>query len=83
MLKWLRRPGKPEGQCDWNAETCVWAASGGNLEVLKWLRLPGKPEGLCPWVKSNCEGFGDYTTNAWVDTQPDDYYHDYDYDDSS
>ena len=54
VLKWLRLPGKPEGQCDWDTWACMGAAEGGQLEVLKWLRLPGKPEGQCDWDASTC-----------------------------
>ena len=54
MRKWLRLPGKPEGQYDWNVFTCHAAAMGGDLEMLKWLRLPGKPEGQCDWDENTC-----------------------------
>ena len=52
MLQWLRLPGKPEGQCDWHANTCVAAAEGGHLEMLKWLRSGDDP---CPWSLSMCK----------------------------
>ena len=75
MLKWLRLPDKPEGQCEWDAATCSAAAGGGHLDVLKWLRLPDKPEGQCPWDKVTC-----YNTAcisrvpaiiAWINNQAD------------
>ena len=54
VLKWLRQPGKPEGQCPWDAIASWHAAKAGQLEVLQWLRLSGKPEGVCPWNAYAC-----------------------------
>jgi hypothetical protein len=40
VLKWLHT-----NECPWDqGETCLYAASGGHLEILKWLHANG-----CPW----------------------------------
>jgi hypothetical protein len=39
VLQWARAHG-----CDWDAETCVAATTGGHLDVLRWAREYG-----CPW----------------------------------
>ena len=75
MLKWLRLPDTPEGQCEWDEDTCAEAASGGHLDVLKWLRLPDKPEGQCYWDWRTCSEYA-YGPNApsiraWISSQAD------------
>ena len=44
MLRWARRNG-----CEWDEETCAWAASAGRLETLRWARENG-----CPWNERTC-----------------------------
>ena len=39
MLQWARANG-----CEWDADTCMFAASGGHLGVLQWARANG-----CEW----------------------------------
>ena len=46
MLKWAHTHG-----CQWDAETCLWAAYGGYLEVLQLARANG-----CPWDCGMCSG---------------------------
>ena len=45
-LAWAKANG-----CPWDAETCCYAARGGNLEALKWARQHG-----CPWNAGTCHG---------------------------
>ena len=75
MLKWLRLPDKPEGQCGWEFYTCTSAAKGGHLDVLKWLRLPNKPEGQCEWDENTCmaaaAGRNAPSIRAWIISQAD------------
>jgi len=44
VLKWARENG-----CDWDANTCLYAAQNGHLEVLKWAR-----ENRYEWDKEKC-----------------------------
>ena len=44
VLKWARENG-----CDWNSDTCSFAADNGHLEVLKWARENG-----CKWNFETC-----------------------------
>ena len=39
MLQWAREKG-----CEWDEETCEYAAEGGHLEVLRWARANGCPD---------------------------------------
>ena len=39
MVQWAREKG-----CEWDEETCEYAAEGGHLEVLRWARANGCPE---------------------------------------
>ena len=39
MLQWARA-----NSCEWDEDTCSFAAGGGHLEVLQWARANG-----CPW----------------------------------
>jgi hypothetical protein len=75
VLKWLRLPDKPEGQCEWHKYTCQAAAEGGHVDVLKWLRLPDKPEGQCEWDEDTCmaaAGGGNAPSiRAWISSQAD------------
>jgi len=69
VIKWLRDPNKPEGQCAWDSKACALAAAGGRLEVLKWLRQPEKSEGLCDWDTGTCEAAareGDLKMLQWL-----------------
>ena len=36
VLKWAR-----ENDCEWDPQTCSWAARNGHLDVLKWARGNG------------------------------------------
>ena len=44
--------------CEWGADTCWFAASGGHLEVLQFLRSKQGPSGerkeVCPWNAQDC-----------------------------
>ena len=46
LLRYARKNG-----CDWNEDTCRWAAQNGNLSCLKYLH-----EHKCPWDKDTCVG---------------------------
>jgi hypothetical protein len=38
VLKWLRLPSKPEGQCEWYEDTCWHFAEGGNAPSIRaWI----------------------------------------------
>ena len=44
VLQWARANG-----CDWDSDTCAFAAWGGHLEVLQWARFNG-----CVWDRWTC-----------------------------
>jgi hypothetical protein len=44
VLQWARANG-----CEWDEDTCYWAARGGHLAVLQWARANG-----CEWDEDTC-----------------------------
>ena len=52
VLKWARENG-----CDWDSNTCSYAAENGHLEVLKWARENG-----CEWDSDTCA----YAARKWT-----------------
>jgi hypothetical protein len=45
VLQWAHQNG-----CEWNEETCQYAAKKGHLEVLSWAHENGCPWNLWTWT---------------------------------